>query len=601
MKKIFSILILLLLLTFFITSKTYALEITSNIEDEFTWDDGATGGYAYAVTDRMLIDFESIFVFLGTTVNGSYNGSVTTPDWENFAIPSIDGYYSRIEIYATAVSTTVLASALLDYEVPEATEYLLGAMDVSNYTDSYIQIILMLNLDTKPVDFYYNIDTQLNKEDCFDFQAEITRIMADAPTIADLPETAGNPYQEGLTGEVYGWGYEESNNSFVATVSYYQDYEIIIENIGFGDSAFLDKVETVDYYTIDNERYFQFNFENNENVLLTGTGQFASQWNGFALWNLTTNELVVYNKALALTYLEVTEDREIFAYLYLPGIPIDDLLAVSGNFNYRYGYLNVFGTQKYQDWQNALFVLEKDQESYGTQSVFEGALPQWSYDAAAYSLAALTIGSILSMVPGLQVVGIPLLFVSAALMVSAVGTAIDHVVYGVTSEIDAITPSVQLLATLNQHYTLASGTLTILPSNAIVHKLFLGLFTKVGTNVVEPDEDTFVYTEITWVTNGQIYTLDEDFIDSEAALDQTYQDNLPPEGTNTISDWFTSTFGDSAPIVMIALIAIGILWIAPVFEKGTRSISNILTKPRLLITAGIIILIILFATGILVI
>src|SRR5665648_24813 len=151
-KKIW-ILFLITLVLVFTVSATYAYDqinyTTSSIEDEFTWDDGATNGYAYAVTDRLLIDFVEINVFLGTTVLGSYNGSVTTPDWENFTVPSIDGYYSRIEVYSTASSTTLLASALLEYEAPEATGYLLGSLDVSNYKDCYIQIILMLNLDTK--------------------------------------------------------------------------------------------------------------------------------------------------------------------------------------------------------------------------------------------------------------------------------------------------------------------------------------------------------------------------------------------------------------------------------------------------------------------
>ena len=598
MKKILAVLLLFILAAFTVTSYTYAVETTTtSIERDFTWDDGASNGYAYAVTDRMLIDFEIISVFMSTTVEGSYNGSVTTPDWENFAIPSIGGYYSRIEVYSTASSTTVLASAVLDYEAPEATEFLLGELDVSNYADSYIQIILMLNLDTKPVDFYYNIDTQLNKADCFDFQVEVTRTINQINTVDALPMTTGNPYQRGLMGTVTSWEYQEAQNQFVASVTYYSEYQLTIENIGFGDTAFLDQVESIDYYTVDGEKYFQFNYIENENVLITGTGQFATQWNGFALWNLTTDELVVYNRALALTYLEVTDERQIFAYLYLPNIPVDDVLAVSGNFNYRYGYLNLVGTQKYQDWQNALFVLEKDQESYGTQSVFNGALPQWSYDAAAYSLAALTVGSILSMVPGLQVIGIPLLFVSAALMVSSVGTAIDHVVYGKTSEIELITPSTTLRSTLNQHYSIAAGSTTILPSTAKVHKLFLGLFTEIGTNVVEPDDETLVYTEITWVTNGQVYTLDESLIDSQAVLDLEYAAGLPAEGSN----WFTDFLASLGPWATVLLVIGGIIVFGSAItaiEKGLGSLSRLTRDKRKLFILGLIVIAILIALGV---
>ncbi|MBU1141617.1 MAG: hypothetical protein KKG64_03750, partial [Firmicutes bacterium] len=385
--------------------------------------------------------------------------------------------------------------------------------------------------------------------------------------------------------------------TFVANVTYYNDYPIAINNVSFGDQAFLDKVESVDYYTVDGDRYFQFNFLNNENVLLTGTGQFAQAWNGFALWNLTTNELIVYNKALALTYLDITEDREIFAYLYLPGIPMDDVLAVSGHFNYRYGYENFLGTQKYEEWQTSLFALEKDRESYGTQSIFEGALPQWSYDAAEYSLAALAVGSVLSMIPGLQVIGVPLLFASAALMVSSVATAIEHVTTGLISEIETITPSTTLKTTLNNHYTLASGALTVLPSNATVEKLFLGLYTKPGTNCVEPDADTLVYTEITWVTNGQVYTLDENYIDSGAVLDVDDQAALPVEGTNTLDDFFASLGEYGIYFIILAVIVVGAL-VLKYLDSGLTSLSRITKDKRKLFFFALIIATILIILGV---
>lgn len=607
MKKIITTAILLVLSLFATASLVYATPspIEASIEDEFIWDEAASGGYAYAFTNRVLIDFESIYVEMSTLLMGAFNGEEQTPDWENFIIPNAGPYSSRIEVYDTAVSSTPTDSWFITYEAPGATEILfsndgLGGweIDTSTYTDKYIQIVVMLNSDTKPEDFYYTTPTRMNDfPGSWDFNVDVTYTSTSA-TIEDLPETSGNPYQEGLIGEVYGWEYQVGDNQFVATIRYYNDYMLTVEDVGFSDPSFLNKVDTIDYYTVDGEKYLQFNFIDNENVLLTGTGQFAEQWNGFAIWNLTTNEFIQYNSALALTYLEVTENREVYAYLYLPNIPIDDVLAVEGNYNYRYGYKNVFGTQKYEDWEKAYFALEKDQSTYGSQGIFEGTLPQWSYDAAAYSLAALAAGSILSMVPGLQVIGVPLLFVGGALMISANVAAIDHVITGKVDEIETITPSTALRTTLNEHYTKAAGSLTVVPSQAKVHKLFTGLFTKVGTNVVEPDADTFVYTRITWVTAGQVYTLPEELIDSEAALDQDYLDSLPPEGSNEIGDWWQDTFGENAPYVIVGVIILGIMWIAPTLEKGSRSIGNIVAKPRLLLTVGVIVFILLIVTGI---
>ena len=608
MKKILSTFILLIIALFATVSVVYAEEIPpaeTSIEDRFTWDAAASGGYSYAFTNRVMIDFDSIFVEMNTTLLGAFNGEVQTPDWENFIVPTAGIYSSKVEVYDSAVSVSPIKSWFITYESPEATEVLYSnngdgtyELDTKTYTNKYIQITLMLNTDTKPVDFYYTVQNRMNNfPESWDFNVEVTYAQI-AATIADLPITAGNPYQEGLTGNVIDWNYDSTANTFAATVRYFGDYNVVINNLGFGDDSFLDKVATIDYYTVDGEKYFQFNFINNENALLTGSGQFATKWNGFAMWNLTTNELIVFNKALALTYMEVTEDREIYAYLYLPNIPIDDMVAVSGHYAYRYGYKNVIGTQKYEPWQTSFFALEKDQQSYGSQGVFEGALPQWSYDAGAYSLAGLAVGSILSMIPGLQAIGIPLLFASAAAMIVANAIAIDHVLYGKIDEIQAITPSTTLRTTLNNHYTQAAGSLVILPSNAKVHKLFTGLYTKVGTNLVEPDASTLVYTEITWVTNGQVYTLTEDIIDSEAILDQDYQNNLPPEGSNEIIDWWRDTFGDNAPLVIGVLIVAGVLWIMPTVDKGVTSLSNILKNPRKVIAIVLIILVLLFATGI---
>jgi len=606
MKKILLTFILLILSAFFVISVTHADPLPqANIEDDFTWDEAATGGYSYAFTNRVLIDFDSIYIEMNTLLLGAFNGSVQTPDWENFIVPTAGIYSSRIEVYESAISSTVLKSWFMTYEAPGATEMLFSnngdgtwEIDTTSYTDKYIRIVLMLNTDTKPVDFYYTTPARMNAfPDSWDFNVEVTYSALSA-TIEDLPDTAGNPYQEGLTGEVIDWEYNDLNNTFAGSVRYYADYNILIENIEFGDDSFFDKVETIDYYTVDGDKYFQLNFYDNENVLLTGTGQFAETWNGFALWNLTTDELVVYNRALALTYIEVTSEREIYAYLYLPGIPIEDILAVSGHYDYRYGYTNVFGTQKYYPWETTYFALEKDQSTYGSQSAWEGTLPQWTYDAAALSLAALSVGAILNMVPGLQVIGVPLLFVSAALMIDAGVKAINHVVTGKIDEIQTITPTTVLRNKLNNHYTTAVGALIILPSNAKVHKLFTGLYTQVGTNVVEPDASSLVYTEITWVTNGQVYTLNQDFIDSEAILDIDFQNSLPPEGSN---GWLNDTFGDNAPwVIGIGIAAIG-FWFLPTLDKGLSSASNILKKPGKAIALLAIVIIILLVTGVIVI
>lgn len=598
MRKIVISILTLCLSLLLITPKTYANSpsFRVNMADDITWFQAASDGVHYLTTAEILIDFAELEMEFHTTLG----------QWENAILPSVNTYNSVLEIYDNNETGDFIKSYRIAYEDPSAPELMFlfddqmnqsYTVDMRDYRDKYMKIILLLNPNAQPsspsllsnAQFYVN-----NYRSQYTFIINVLRETLANQTVDDLPLTAGNPDQVGKTGIVRDWVYNGLTNSFAAVVEYYEEYDLIIPNVAFRDAAFLDKVESIDYFSRDDQKYLQFNFFENDNVLLTGSGQFAKKWNGMALWNLTTNEFIMYNKALALTYIEVTPSREIFGYLYLPSIPIDDLLAVSGHFKYRYGYTNFWGTQKYEDWQKAVFHLEKDKQSYGSQSIFEGALPQWTYDVLATSLASVAIGSILSMVPGLQPIGIPILALGVAGIVVADVGAIQHVITGKTDEMQSFVPNITLRNTLNEHYTKAAKSMVVLPTNAKVHKLYMGLFTKTNTNVVQPDADTLTYTEITWVTKGQVYTLDEKLIDSKAILDQDYFDSLPPEGSSPWPD----LFGNLPSWIPILGITILVLLIAPTVDKGTSSLSNIFSNRKKFIIVLIIALIILFATGI---
>jgi len=598
MKKIISLIILLAIALAVAIRPVYAssVPISEEVSDELSWVVGAIGGYHYAQSNRILIDFAEVEMEFGAVLG----------DWAQAFIAAAGPYYSVLEIYDTNLMGTPLKTYRIAYELPDAPDILFlfddapndYTVDLRTYQNKYMQITLLLNPDAEPASpsLLTNAQFYLNNYRLeYTFNIVTYRDVLIGQTIADLPITAGNPYQSGLTGVVWDWSYNEITNTFGAKVQYYAEYDLAIPNVAFTDDAFLDAVESIDYYTVDGAKFFQFNFIHSENVLLTGSGQFAKRWNGFALWNLTTNEFIMYNKALALTYIEVTSSREIYGYLYLPNIPVEDLLSVSGNFFYRYGYKNIWGTQKYEDWEQAVFFLEKDEQSYGSQSMWEGALPQWGYDVLASSLAASGIGIILSMVPGLQPIGFTLLATGVAGIVAANVSAIDHAITGKTSEIQTITPSSTLRYTLNEHYTKAAGSLMVLPTNAKVHKLYYGLFTKANTNVVEPDAETLVYTEITWATKGQVYTLDPEIIDSEAVLDEDYMNNLPQEGSDS---WLDDIFSDAPEWVIVILVVIAILFIAPTVDKGTTSLSNLFANRRKAIIFIIIVIILLIYLGV---
>ena len=608
-KKIVSFIFILCIALITVSQTVHADLIQDSTEDigmELTWT-RANNGQWYLRSNRFLIATDEVSMYFETHLG----------DWSNAFLPSYGSFSSRARIYESFDTISVVDTLYIDYEDPEVTEYMIlegtesaNGVDMSDYQGMYMEIFLMLNPNAEPAvpSLINNAQYWLNNYrdgSVYIFSVTWFYDFTSGAIISDLPLTSGNPYQEGAIGSVTSWNYAPLTGYFSVGVRYGSDYQLVIESVAFSDPSFLSKVESIDYYTIDDERYFQFNFTGSDNPLL---GSATAVWNGFAVWNLTTNEFVQFNKALALSYLEVTENRELFAYLYMPFIPIDDLLSVSGWFNYRYGSRNIFGTQLYEEYQTGTFNLEKDAESYGATSVFEGALPQWTYDVLAASIPAFAVGSILSMIPGLQVIGLPLLFGGLAGIITSTAGAISHVKYGLIDEIELISPAPALRQTLNEHYTQASGMLTVLPVNAPIHKLFIGLFTKPGTNAFDVQTDPenennqiFNYTEITWVTQGQVYSLDERFLDQDAILDQEYLDNLPPEGDSIpgnlwdeIVSFFQSAFGTIWQLAMIVAGAVVVYFFfkfLPVLDNGMRSLRSIGRRNKFLTLALIGVLI----------
>jgi hypothetical protein len=546
--------------------------------------------------------------------------NTTMSGWYNFIVQNNGATYSRVDIYNAQSFGTPIKTYQIIYEAPEATELLLLSngnnvwnADVTAYTGKWMQITLMLD-PSASISLINNVEYWLNNyRGMYDFNINVRYEINLYQTVADLPLTAGNPQQTtpGKIGEVIDYFYDGVNNTFLATVRYYQDYNIAIQNIDFGDDAFLDYVASINYYSIGNQKFFQFDFIDSEEVILTLSGEYATQWSGFAIWNLSTNDLVVYNRALALTYIDVEPDRDVYGYLYLPNIPIDDMLSVAGHFNYRFGYKDIIGRQKYRDWEIATFVLEKDQASYGSDIFNYGLLPQWTYDAVRIVGFLNPVASLFTMIPGLQDVGFLLNYTGrfSGIIAAALTTygAIDKVVTGKIDEIETISPDTVLRAKLNTYYSEAAGEMIVLPTSVDIHKLYFGAFTSYNTNVVDLDASSLVYTEITWVTNGQIYVLPEEFIDETSILDP--EDIAPPEDTRDplevaldwLKDLFAAIFNSEVDtwvrIVIAVAVSVVAIWLITRVVKFFKTAKKALKNPGVLIGLGLFLIAILFALG----
>jgi hypothetical protein len=165
---------------------------------------------------------------------------------------------------------------------------------------------------------------------------------------------------------------------------------------------------------------------------------------------------------------------------------------------------------------------------------------------------------------------------------------------GETTENESITPTTTLRAKLNEHFALASNSAYyLLPSDATVSRLYLGNFSQIGTDYVVPNGDTFTYTEITWLTNGRVYVLDEKVIDTQAIVDQDYLDALPEEDPN-----FWDLLAKYGTIVIVVLVIIAVMILLPIIEKGATAFKKLVSEPRKIIILGIFIFIILVVTGV---
>lgn len=610
MKKLIIMVIVLFMAMLTITQPTYAaLSSENDISDELQWQRITLDGKYAIRTLRFQIDFADVSMELNTTMSG----------WENFIVDVNGATYSRVDIYNTQTFGTPIKTYQIIYEAPEATEILLLSdgsnvwnADVTAYEGKWMQITLMLD-PSASISLINNVEYWINNyRGMYDFNINVRYEVNLYQSVDDLPLTAGNPQQEtpGKIGEVVDYYYDGVNNTFLATVRYFQDYNIAIENVDFGDDDFLDSVASINYYSIGSEKFFQFDFVDSEEVLLTISGEYEALWTGFGVWNLSTNDLVVYNRALALTYIDVEPDRDVYGYLYLPNIPIDDMLSVAGHFNYRFGYKDIIGRQKYREWEEAAFVLEKDQASYGSDIFNHGALPQWTYDVVKTASFLNPIAALFTMIPGWQDVGFLLNYTGRyagiiATIVAAGG--LEKAITGKIDEIETIAPDTVLRSKLNEYYTEAAGELIVLPTDVDIHKLYFGAFTAYNSNVVDIDASSLTYTEITWVTKGQIYTLPEELIDEISILDP--EDVAPPEDTQDLLTWikefiqallaslFNPDVADWLRIVIAVALTVVAIWIITRVVKFFKTAKKALKNPGVLIGLGVVILAILFALG----
>jgi len=545
--------------------------------DEFEdWTNETVGGRELVVSAPALINDRFIEIEIAN-------------DWTYFDKPFVyEAAYSEVLIYDDALESNLLFTYDLNFEDSEhAALFILEdgewIKDFEDYVGNYMVISLKLHEDMTSSNIY-DIVTAFNDSTLRDL--ELSGITATGQSygfevnVAGLPETEGNPYEEGTYGEVIEWHYDEVTDEYFAEFTYLGSTYLFYVDVEFSSTDFLDGVEDAVYYSYDGDLYFHYMYQEDDVLYYTDGDELSKRWTGYATWNITTGEIIMVNRGWVLTYIDVLDNRDAFAYFYMPDIPVDELLTVSLVTRYRYmenNYRTLWRNQ-WGDYEKLALTLQHDETTLG-------ALPEWVKDNWAYGISAISVGLIMTMFPeptttagGVALISTTYasLFAGGILLNSANVGAINHLINGRIDQIARVQSPTQVLTnTINDHYTLMAGeTVTVDPDVDPLYRLYLGSFNKSGTVYVDIDysKEEYKYTELVWMTEGEVYSMTESYIDSDTIVDLEYQAEEPEEDESIFE------------MLMIPILVIGFMFIG---IKG-----NILNNPKQLI-----ILVILFGSA----
>lgn len=487
------------------------------------------------------------YLMTETDINNSYtsyeNGGMLQDFTRVISNPNPD-VYTQFEIYEKNTYTNEVKSVFLG-NVSTLKSYTFYADGTIYFRDQDNKLIYKLEGLTKAVQMFWSQPTVSNA------------------TVVDLPTTTGNPFpdSDGNYGTVY-FQLDEITHTLSRTVSYagntYKMIDTILDDIGF-----LKDIEKAFYYTVQDQKFMVF-YNKDTNVF---EGSAAKKWGGFTVWNLSTNEIVSTNRAWVLTYIDVTSQKKAFAYYYMPEIPVDDLLSVALTFQYRIGQngITTLWSQKWSEWSIKELRLEKDTVS------LESRVPQWQHDLYTGSTVAIVAGGVLTLIPGTQAIGIPLLVGGSIGLATAAAGTLTEVFVGGINEIEQVIPDSTLTNKINTHYTKMAGKdIQINLATNKLYKLYLGNFSGTDVNYVEFDESTFVFTEISWVTNGQVYLMEGDHIYSQTEVDDKYESEKPKDSDGLIG--LIESIAQT--VIMVVVFIFSVIIVVFLIKQG------ILTDPK---------------------
>lgn len=621
-KKISLWMILLFVGFFMIGNQVYASgEETVTIEQTdalYHWNLINNNGVNMLKSDRILNDATYLEFNVFTHRDLAYEAN--DPDLEEIFVNELGLETSRLTTYATSTSTSIIHDYPIDY-IDEMTPELMILKDdtTTNYGVNigqyYYSITLVLSDTLTSFDLDYILAVANNDSDTLlsiiddnhleltlndlDFQfldvwLTNTPIIVDSDHISLLPETSGSIYDDvNAMGDVSILSINDYTVTFRIIYSQ-QAYDLTYTFTNNTDMTLFDNTFEMFYYTDDDSHFIVFNQGETSMFYQTGLSQ-NDTFIPYTTWNLDTNELASIERFNVYMYVRLGDGNHVFGYFYVDDFVIDNLISVNASFKYR------FEPQIYGDpteWYDYQSVLEDGTYTEGNLS--------WKVKALDMSTFAAAFGS---MIPGIR---LPVALIGTAVSAYLIYDMADDLMQGNslwigdTEEIQNYTPSASMENEINQAYQDAYPAFDGLNlSTYSLWQLDFGTFEK-SWNDLAIDEESVNIISFTYMTSGQVYTIDQENINTQVTID----DNLTP-GDNTITSdlWdtikaFVSNLYQTNPelvlllaliLVIIFVILVGGLVIT--LKKFKRNFKAFFSVFGLILTA-IILIIILIILGI---
>jgi hypothetical protein len=539
----------------FMSLKIYGAYVETQILDistQFsTWELKDNAGVYMLESNRVKNAAESIELQLDTVftasnqefIDADSDGQVDDPNpyynmYDAFVM-SYGSETSRINLYSSATSTTLIGTHDMTYEAAEVTEFLFlneGTMLDPDWTvnlekDIYYSITIVLN-ENLTADQRQRILTVFNAGGYYGSMtpgetyhlavtANVVSVYVDPTNPGDLdllPTTIGSIYDD-----VNNMGRviidEINSNTIDFSINYDNIYYLRYTFSANTDLSIFNNNYEVFYYTYNNQRFIVFN-KGYESMFThyEKTDAFVP----YTIWNLDTNEIISHNQIDVYLYMTLGDANHLVGYFYVDDFVIDRLMQVSTIFNYRWDPL--IGSNS--DWMTKTVILEDTQISEGNIS--------WQFQAAATSLAASATLAVILGATGVGLpIALPLLLVGSVVSAYFASTAYLYpgdLITGDVSQIELANVDPELKTEINQKYTEVDQDFTAIDTNSFpLWKLDFGAFEKVGSTA-EVDAESINVISLSYQTDGEVYTLEADSIRTNATVD----DYLDPNNNSSI-------------------------------------------------------------------